>query len=180
MRPSELHYARELFAEIVVTLSVERSIAPTASEAEAIAEKAIDMAADFGADQRRSMSAPVPAFAHIELAKERRSCGGATFAQVARDWMSRAVKRSSGYLAISCGTSLRRAESAADHTGDHIRRSQNTGTAAFQGLRRPITLNRNNPATERTATDIRRIRRAPSMPACKPPRRRHEPASGFS
>lgn len=97
LRPNDVDYARDIFAELVIALTLQRSNPLSTSEAEALAVKALNMAKFFGDAQQRSTPTHEFALARIESPKEPLSLGSSpTFAQIAQEWIGIAVKRSAG------------------------------------------------------------------------------------
>src|SRR5690348_7704394 len=98
MRQADVDYARDIFAELVVALSLQSSNALSSSESEALAEKALNLAKSFSAAQLRGASGARPELTVVEAPQRHEPLGasGPTFAQVVETWLQRAVKRTAG------------------------------------------------------------------------------------
>lgn len=95
MRPSDIEYARVIFAELVTAIALKRPKSLRTSEIEVLAEQSLNMANVFAAAQQQSIQTHRVALAQAEsLDKPLPFGSSATFAQVAQEWMERAVKRS--------------------------------------------------------------------------------------
>ena len=97
LRPADIDYARDLFTELVVTLFAKSSIPLGTAETEALAEKSLSMATLVGVAQQQSIQANKASLqcAAPSIARLPRG-SSATFAHVAQQWMTRALKRFAG------------------------------------------------------------------------------------
>ena len=66
MRPSDIEYARDIFADLVTAIALKRSKSLRTSEVEALAEQSLNMAKVFATAQQQSMQTHRVALAQVE------------------------------------------------------------------------------------------------------------------
>jgi hypothetical protein len=94
LRPSDIEYARDIFAELVTAIALKRPKSLRTSEIEMLAEQSLNMAKRFAAAQQQSIQTHRVALAQDESPIKPLPFGSSpTFAQVAQEWMERSVKR---------------------------------------------------------------------------------------
>lgn len=91
----ETEYARDIFAELIVALSLDRTEIPPSVETREVAAKALNMASVFAVAQERQARLP-PTSAHATAMPRKQPNAAASLSNVANTWMDRAVKRSAG------------------------------------------------------------------------------------
>lgn len=66
LRPSDIEYARDIFADLVIAIALKRSKSLHTSEIEALAEQSLNMAKRFAAAQQQSIQTGKVAIAQVE------------------------------------------------------------------------------------------------------------------
>lgn len=96
MDANDVDFARDIFADLVVAWTTNNLNPPNLSETQELAEKALKMVQSFKSARRQSELLPIEVQANPALG-EQQAGGTITFGQLATEWGTRIVNRSSGH-----------------------------------------------------------------------------------